>query len=171
MKTQIENLYEPNCIRTFTGKYINVFDPNPDLICIEDIAHGLSMQCRFGGHTTHFYSVAQHSIEVSLMCSEPHELAGLLHDASEAYLLDIPRPIKKQLSGYKEVEGRLMKVIAEKFGFEYPLHKEVKRCDELALKDEWENIVLKRPSKPYLTMMTPIRAKECFLEFYLMNKN
>ena len=54
-----ENLYTPNCIRTFTGLYMNVFNPKPDMICIEDIAHALSQQPRFGGHLPRMYSVAQ----------------------------------------------------------------------------------------------------------------
>lgn len=161
-----ENLYTPNCIRTFTGKYVNVFDIDPELICIEDIAHGLSMQCRFGGHTSVFYSVAEHCINVSLMCAYGHELAGLLHDASEAYLLDIPRPIKQNLPKYYEAEDNLMRVISKKFGFEYPLSKEVKQCDEIALKYEWENIVLKTPNNPSKAVLSPQDAKETFLNFF-----
>lgn len=119
---QEENLYTPDCIRTFTGIYVNVFEPTEEMICIEDIAHALSNQCRFGGHLPVFYSVAQHSIIMSDKMHESHKLAALLHDASEAYLLDIPRPIKKGLSNYKEIEDKLMTAIAAKFGFEYPLH-------------------------------------------------
>jgi len=92
----IENLFTPNCIRTFTGKYVNVFEPTLEMICIEDIAHALSMQCRFGGHLPYFYSVAQHSINCSFLVDTPClKLEVLMHDASEAYLLGIPSPIKK----------------------------------------------------------------------------
>lgn len=159
----MENLYTPNCIRVFSGKYFNPIDPNPDLIDIEDIAHGLSMQCRFGGHTTVFYSVAEHCINVCQMVAPGHELAGLLHDASEAYLLDVPRPIKGNLVGYKDIEDKLMRIIAEKFGFRYPLHREVKQCDEIALKDEWESVVLK---KPLTRKLSPQDAKHLFLELF-----
>lgn len=58
-----ESLYTPNCIRTFTGIYMNVFDPTDEMICIEDIANALSHQCRFAGHLPNFYSVAQHSVQ------------------------------------------------------------------------------------------------------------
>lgn len=132
-----ENLYTPDCIRTVSGQYINVFDPNPDTIIIEDIAHALSMQCRFGGHLPGFYSVAEHSYGCALRVPDEYKLAALMHDASEAYLLDIPRPIKNRLSNYKDIEERLMQMIAYKFGFAWPMPKEVKEMDEYMLKFEW----------------------------------
>lgn len=139
-----ENLFTPNCIRTFTGKYFNVFEPTLEMICIEDIAHSLSNQCRFGGHLPVFYSVAEHSLFCSrLVVSPKYCLAALLHDASEAYFIDIPSPVKKRLSNYKEIENNLMSLIAEKFGFEYPLNPYVKRIDELALEIEWRELMLK----------------------------
>src|SRR5690606_26745918 len=110
---KMENLYEANCIRTFTGQYINVFDPKPDLIRIEDIAHALSQMPRFGGHLPVFYSVAQHSLACAHKVSSRNALAALLHDASEAYLMDIPKPIKNNLHNYKETEHALMEVIAQ----------------------------------------------------------
>lgn len=156
-----ENLYTPDCIRTFTGIYINVFEPTPEMICIEDIAHALSMQCRFGGHLPYFYSVAQHSASCCALASPAHKLAALLHDASEAYLLDIPRPIKKRLANYKEIEDGLMKVIAAKYGFEYPLHDQVKKIDELMLQLEWDEVMLGKNS--YFEIMDRDRAKEFFI--------
>lgn len=103
-----------------------VFDPlHPDfrLINIEDIAHALSNQCRFSGHVTEFYSVAQHSLHVSeaVEAAVPGQqlpaLWGLLHDATEAYLQDVPSPLKHALFGdkYRHAEGRLMKAIASRF--------------------------------------------------------
>ena len=142
-----ENLYTPNCIRTVSGIYINVFEPKPEMICIEDIAHALSYQCRFGGHLPKFYSVAEHSLNCSYLIEDSNlKLAALLHDASEAYLLDIPRPIKSGLTNYKEIEDSLMKVIAEKFGFEYPLHSKIKEIDEIMLQTEWDILMLKKES-------------------------
>ena len=140
-----ENLFTPNCIRTVSGIYINVFNPTMDMISIEDIAHSLTYQCRFGGHLPVFYSVAQHSLNCSYLIEDRKlKLAALLHDASEAYLLDIPRPIKQGLSNYKEIEDGLMKVIAEKFGFTYPLHSEVKKVDEIMLQLEWDCLMLNK---------------------------
>lgn len=138
----MENLYTPGKIRLHSGRYMDPFDPKPEDICIEDIAHGLSHQCRFGGHTQNFLSVAQHSIGVALLVSAEHKLAGLLHDASEAYLGDIPTPIKKRLPEYMEAEDRLMRIIADKFGFQYPLHQAVKEADRQALELEWKKCVL-----------------------------
>lgn len=132
----------PRVIRTFSGKYINVFDPNPDDIIIEDIAHALSNQCRFGGHIRRFYSVAQHSIFCSDLASPRLRLQALLHDASEAYLIDIPSPIKSELCNYKEIEHNLMVVISQKFGFDFPMDDEVKDIDMYALEFEWNNLVI-----------------------------
>lgn len=138
-----DNLYTPDKIRTFTGKYIDPLNPDPALICIEDIAHALSMLPRFGGHTQRFYSVAQHSIACTEWAPAEHKLAALLHDASEAYLLDIPSPVKKRIPGYAEAEERLMEVIAAKFGFAWPLHEDVKRIDANMLVAEWEELVIR----------------------------
>lgn len=137
-----ENLYHPDSIRTFTGKYVNPLNPDPDTICIEDIAHALSQICRFGGHLPYFYSVADHSLAVSYCLPDEHALAGLLHDASEAYLCDIPSPVKRMIPGYAEAEDRLMKVIAAKFGFPWPVPEMVKVMDRERLETEWKNIMI-----------------------------
>jgi hypothetical protein len=164
MKT--ENLYTPNCIRTFTGIYVNVFEPTMEMIFIEDIAHALSNQCRFGGHLPQFYSVAQHSTAMSTKMHKKHKLAALLHDASEAYLLDIPSPIKKGLSNYKEIEDRLMILIAEKFGFQYPLHEKVKEVDEYMLQWEWSSLMLTKDVFPKINCWSSKDAKRNFLISY-----
>lgn len=158
-----ESLYTPDCIRTYTGLYINVFEPTLDMICIEDIAHALSMQCRFGGHLPIFYSVAEHSWYCSQLVKEEHKLAALLHDASEAYLLDVPRPIKKHLSNYKEIEHNLMLLISEKFGFNYPLHNDVKDVDELALITEWNSLMISKSNAPFINCLGNKKAEEKFL--------
>jgi 5'-deoxynucleotidase YfbR-like HD superfamily hydrolase len=160
----MENLYTPNHIRLYSGKYFNPLEPDPDMIDIEDIAHSLSMQCRFGGHTKVFYSVAEHSMNVCVAAPRKYELAALLHDASEAYLYDIPRPIKVQLTGYKEMEDRLMTVIAQKFGFEYPLAQEIKDLDEFELKWEWENLVIQHTDA--YSPLPPNETKKEFLKIF-----
>ena len=105
-------------ITTNSGKTIDYLNPDPKQITIEDIAHGLSQECRWGAQTKVFYSVAAHSIMVSMVCAETsmlHALKGLLHDASEAFLRDLPTPLKElpELAGYKIIEARMMKAIGE----------------------------------------------------------
>lgn len=138
-----ENLYTKDSIRTVSGLYVNIIDPNPDTIIIEDIAHALTVQRRFGGHIKVHYSVAEHSLDVmNRVTLNEYKLQALMHDASEAYLLDIPSPIKQHLKGYYEIEENLMKVISQKFGFEWPMSKEVKQADKDALEWEWKYIKL-----------------------------
>ncbi|MBL7942465.1 MAG: hypothetical protein JNM00_06850, partial [Flavobacteriales bacterium] len=74
-----------------------------------------------------------------------------MHDASEAYLIDVPRPVKQGLANYKQIENRLMSVIAEVFGFKYPLHPIVKRADEVQLVDEWYNIMIGTDNRTFLS--------------------
>jgi hypothetical protein len=128
-----------NWIQTFTGKRFYVLDPREEEVCIEDIAHALSNLCRFTGHVREFYSVAQHSLHVSELCPEELALQGLLHDASEAYLNDLNRPLKRseELRGYREIEARVQEVIARAFGLpggRMPVA--VKQADDLALAGE-----------------------------------
>lgn len=105
-------------VHTFTGKHFNPLDPDPAMIDIRDIAHALSMQCRFIGMVREFYSVAEHSVRVSYAC-DPHDaLAGLLHDAPEAYLHDLASPIKNApgMETYREAERFLVAMIYHRFG-------------------------------------------------------
>lgn len=122
-------------IETFTGKIFNVLEPDQDLICIEDIAHALAHLCRFGGHCQSFYSVAQHSCRAAeiLPCLE-----ALLHDASEAYLVDLPRPIKLNMPQYKAMESRLDMAIRKRFGLrsDPELWGQVKEVDNQLLRSE-----------------------------------
>lgn len=153
-------------IRTFTGLSMNVFEPTPEMICIEDIAHHLSMHCRFGGATPEFYSVAQHSYLCSTIVKRRYKLAALLHDASEAYLQDIQRPVKVELTNYFEIEDALMKVIAEKFGFAWPLERPVQEADEKMLLFEWEFIVNKSAFKSPFECFPHWKAEQLFLKTF-----
>lgn len=108
-------------IETFTGKAFYPLDPRPEEIALEDIAHALSMICRFNGHAKFFYSVAQHSINVQKHLllqgfGTKIQLAGLFHDASEAYLEDIVKPLKPFWKEYGKFEKQLENMIFEKFG-------------------------------------------------------
>lgn len=119
--------------QTFLGGIICPEDPDPDHIHIEDIAHALSQQPRFGGHLKEFFSVAQHSFEVSCYCDPEDALWGLLHDASEAYIADICRPVKKGLIGYKEAEDKLMAAVCKKFGLPPQMPESVRKADDLLI--------------------------------------
>lgn len=125
-------------IRTYTGQMVNVLKPDLTKICIEDIAHALAVMPRFCGHTNKIYTVAEHSIRVAGLLPPELQMAGLLHDASEAYMCDIPTPIKILLPDYYTVENGLMHAIARKFGFEWPLHPEVVKADKTLLEMEWD---------------------------------
>jgi uncharacterized protein len=110
-------------IQTVSGRRINPFEPDPSEIDPQDIAQALSNQCRFGGHCRVFYSVAQHSVIVSDLVREsggdPETvLAALLHDASEAYLVDLPHPLKHRSElgvAYRRAEAVLEQAIRERF--------------------------------------------------------
>lgn len=157
-------------VRTFMGKMVDPFDPDPDQISLVDIAHSLGNLCRWNGHTMKFYSVAEHSIFVQNMVqSREDKLAAMLHDASEAYISDVTRPVKHRLKNYFEVEFELMSVIARKFGFQFPLSVAVREADEYALRWEWANIV----TAERVPTMSPREAKHAFLGILdiLMNLN
>ena len=107
-------------ITTVTGKHFYPLNPNPQDIDIEDIAHALSLICRANGHFKYFYSVAQHCIAcaeeaVERGCSVEVILGCLLHDASEAYLCDVTRPVKKHITQYLQAEEKLQEVIWKRF--------------------------------------------------------
>lgn len=167
----MENLYTSDSIRTFTGIYMNVFQPTEEMICIEDIAHALSLQCRFGGHLPEFYSVAQHSVLCSRLAGEKIALQALMHDAAEAYLIDLPRPIKKKMDRYQEIEFKLMKLICKKFGLRFPLHPSVKRIDDQMLQLEWEELMLQKNTVESFRCWSPEYAKRSFLEEFETLKN
>ena len=107
-------------ITTYTGKHFDPTSPDMSLVDIRDIAHALSLTCRGNGHVQTFFSVGQHCI----WCAREAQargydrrvvLACLLHDASEAYMSDVPRPLKHMLSEYTAVEERLLQKIYEKY--------------------------------------------------------
>src|SRR4051812_9411412 len=103
-------------MQTFTGKRYYPLDPRPEDIDPVDIAHALSQLCRYGGHVDRFYSVAEHCLLLSYTVDPENALHALLHDATEAYVVDVPRPVKQYLSNYKDLEGAVWEAIATRFG-------------------------------------------------------
>lgn len=110
----------PHCIATITGRVVDLAAPTPDMIDIEDIAHALSLLCRYNGHVEYHYSVAQHSCLVhDLLLGFPREIAfaGLMHDAAEAYVGDMGSPLKKMLPEFTQVEDAVFWAIADAFDY------------------------------------------------------
>lgn len=136
-------------IQTYTGKKFYLLNPTEDMIDLKDIAHALSMACRFAGHINKFYSVAEHSVNVARLCRPENRVAGLLHDASEAYIADIASPFKPFLTNYKELEEGIMKVIAKKFEFQYPFVQDVHTCDIAQLRAEAKALLNNKPEWAY----------------------
>ena len=131
--TLAEAKREGDWIQLVSGKPFWPLDPRSDEIEIADIAHALSMLCRYGGHCQGFYSVAEHSVLASHLVPAEHALWGLLHDATEAYLVDLPRPVKRCIPEYGRREEALAEVIAERFGLPWPMPAAVAHADTGAL--------------------------------------
>lgn len=103
-------------MQTFTGRRFYPLSPRAEDVDPVDIAHALSLLCRYGGHVDRFYSVAEHCVLMSEAVAPEHALWALLHDATEAYVVDVPRPLKRNLPGYKDIESVVMAAIVERFG-------------------------------------------------------
>jgi hypothetical protein len=138
--------YDPNkrfgdFLQVYSGRTFYPMDPRTEDVNIVDIAHALSMQCRYAGHCLRFYSVLEHSVHIAdwLLPRYGTEtaLCGLLHDATETYLVDVPRPVKPHLGGYKAAELNIWrKAIAPAFGLPLEIPAAVHEADTRILLDE-----------------------------------
>ncbi len=144
-------------IQTWTGKAFRPLRPDPASIDIRDIAHSLSLLCRFNGHCHRFYSVAQHSVIVSHVVPPEHALWGLLHDAAEAYVSDLPRPVKRQVPDFVSFEDRLLEVIMHRFELPWPMPPAVKRADDILLATEQRDLMVD-PPQPWGLPADPLPA-------------
>lgn len=128
-----------NTLRTSSGRTVCIREPSIGSISMEDIAHALSRICRFGGHVkSGFYSVAQHSINCRSLARHHGEsrevcLAVLMHDAAEAYLGDVIKPLKIMLPEYGEIEKRFEELIGLRFGIDFEKHSEAIKMYDHAL--------------------------------------
>lgn len=145
---QTKELYtvEDGWIETYTGTQFYFGAPTPDMIKLEDIAHVLPRLARYNGHTTRFYSVAEHTCVmrdwVKARGGSPRDcLTALHHDDAEYIIGDLPRPIKWKMSQFKEVESKLDQVLALTFGTEWPMPKWLKDIDSRILKDERRQVM------------------------------
>ena len=138
-------------ILTRSGRKFDLLHPTAAMVDIADIAHSLSMQCRFNGHTTQFYSVAQHCMLVADLVPAEHQLAAMLHDATEAYVGDLVRPLKEGMRHYaegfgarclyEETEERVWRAICDRFALDYELPACVKHADLAALATERRDLM------------------------------
>lgn len=153
------------CFRTITGRLIDVANIRAEDIDVSDIAHGLSMlTVRFHGQSKRGITCAQHSVMVAALVPKADQLAALFHDASDTYLNDIAKPIKKILPDFIALENKIMQQIAIKFGFEYPKSLAVEKADQQVIHYEWNNFVLEGNKKPWKSK----KAKRIFLQAYGM---
>lgn len=162
-------------LTTWSGRKVDYANPSPEDINIVDIATALSRECRYAGHASHFYSVAQHSVLCSRIVPPEHAVEALLHDAAEAYIKDIPTPLKRMLPDYKVIEARFDWAIRVQFGLPLEPSKVVKDADNILLVTEVRDLfpsgrVLHKvpvPAEPMngrIWPLAPETAKDQFLD-------
>ena len=145
-------------MQTYSGIAFYPMAPHHEEIVLTDIGHALSMLCRYGGHTSRFYSVAEHCVRMSRAVSPENALWALLHDATEAYMGDMIRPLKRSMPAYVEAEDRLMQAICDRFDIDHEIPAEVHEANSRILLDE-RAALLGQPPQPWnaaLEAMKPL---------------
>jgi uncharacterized protein len=161
-------------IQTATGVAFHVLDPRVEEVRLRDIAIALGKLCRFGGHVPGVcsYTVAQHSVLVALNVPHRYRVQALLHDAAEAYCVDVPRPLKRALVNYDVVEARIAACIGERFGVELcDLPREVELADNRALSTEKRDLLApldweQNLAAPWMAKITPWGVTDATEAFY-----
>jgi hypothetical protein len=138
-----EVLRKGDWIQTYRGHRFYPLDPRVEEIDPRDIAHALAHQVRFSGHVRGHYSVLEHSLRVAELVSPENKLYALLHDASEAYLKDVPRPLKQlpEFAFYREAEAELMRAVEQRFRLSPGMPEEVDRADKAMLWHEYQSLM------------------------------
>ena len=139
-----------NWIQTYTGRQFWPTDPRQEDITLEDIAHSLALKCRYAGHCLRFYSVAQHCVMASRLVPEKHALWGLMHDAAEAYLADIPRPVKQEWLHLRELENKILRMVANVYDLPWPEPPCIAVVDLILLATERRDLMA-RPPRPWIS--------------------
>lgn len=160
-------------ILTHTGHYFNFLEPEKSVICVQDIAYALSNINRFNGHTNFPYSVAQHSVSVSHAVPAEDAYDALMHDAAEAYIGDIAKPLKQLLPDYQKIEAHVEEVIFRALGVCNPLPESVKHADLVLLATEQRDIMPEhddewtflRGIKPLPTKIVRMSQHDALLNF------
>ena len=172
-------------IQTASGRRFWPLDPRPEDVDIEDIAHALSLQCRFSGHTKSHYSIAEHSLRV-MWCVETMygqwttpwlKLWALLHDASEAYLQDMPSPIKHmpEMAAYRAAEMMVQRCVCVQFGLPLKMPRVVHQADQILCATEARDLMgadwwRDKGERPQDLKITPCRnaglVEEMFLDSF-----
>ncbi len=164
--------------QTLAGIRFDFLMPGASVFTTTDIAHALSHICRFTGHTRDFYSVAQHSVLVSTIVPPAFALAGLLHDASRAFIGDLARPLKQLLPEYQAVERHVQSAVFERFGLPATVPAAVQDADLVMLATErrdllqssegweWTSIADIEPLPWRIRPEPPLVARRQFLDRY-----
>lgn len=134
-------------ILTRTAKRFDLLEPTAAMVEPADIAHALSMQCRFNGHVRAFYSVAQHCLVVADLVPAQYQLEALLHDATEAYVGDLVSPLKHALPEYRQIEMRVWHAISRRFDIDPVLPPCVHDADLIALATERRDLMASHPDE------------------------
>ena len=159
-----------------SGNYFDFLDPENSEFTIEDIAHGLSMVCRFAGQCAHFYSVAQHSVYVARLVPQSDRYFGLMHDAAEAFIGDMTKPLKDIVPEYRTIERRVEAAIAARFELPEIMPVSVEEADVVMLateqrvlmhnRDDWNYTRGRAPAEIDIEDWSPAQAKAAFLSAY-----
>ncbi|WP_065259009.1 phosphohydrolase [Pseudomonas bananamidigenes] len=161
-------------ILTHSGRRFNLVNPTAAMISPLDISHALSNLCRFNGHTRTHYSVAQHSLTVSSLVPDQYKLVALLHDATEAYIGDMTRPLKALMPGFRMAEETIWRAICDRFNLDPVLPECVIRADLVALATERRDLMPIDPAEweclrgvPAMPeTITPLSAPEAYMQYF-----
>lgn len=149
----------PYWVQTYSGRAFDLLHPRAEDVDPVDVAAALSRQCRFGGHVRcAHYSVAEHCVRAAAIVPHPRRKVTLLHDSPEAYVVDVPRPLKKLLgAAYAEIELRVARAVGERFGVDLvDLPPETRHADEVMLATEKRDIMAP-PPRDWLPLPEPLR--------------